>query len=52
MCLWTDLKLQSQLPEEWLSGKQYLDMCHIEPAEHTALGTIPSTETEEGKIAA
>ena len=38
--------------EEWLSGKRYHDISHLEPSEDAALGTILATESAEGDMAA
>jgi len=51
-CLRLVTALCVEQSEEWLSGKRYLDMSHLEPSEDAALGTIPATESEEGDMAA
>ena len=51
-CLRLVTALCVEQSEEWLSGKRYLDMSHLEPAEHAAQGAIPATEDEEGDMAA
>ena len=51
-CLRLVTALCIEQTEEWLSGKQYLDMSHLEPGEDAALATIPATEIEEGDMAA
>jgi len=51
-CLRLVTALCVEQSEEWLSGKRYLDMSHLEPTEDAALGTIPATEDGEGIMAA
>src|SRR6056297_2543678 len=51
-CLRLVTALCVEQSEEWLSGKRYLDMSHLEPSENAAEGTIPATEDEEGDMAA
>ena len=51
-CLRLVTALCVEQSEEWLSGKRYLDMSHLEPSENAADGTIPATEDEEGDMAA
>ena len=51
-CLRLVTALCVEQSEEWLSGKRYLDMSHLEPTGDAALGSIPATEDEEDNMAA
>ena len=50
-CLRLVTALCVEQSEEWLSGKRYLDMSHLEPSED-ARGAIPATEDEADVMAA
>ena len=51
-CLRLVTALCVEQSEEWLSGKRYLDMSHLEPTEDAAQGKTPATEDGEGDMAA
>jgi transposase-like protein len=51
-CLRLVTALCVEQSEEWLSGKRYLDMSHLEPTEDAAQEAIPASQDEEGTMAA
>ena len=51
-CLRLVTALCVERSEEWLSGKQHLDMSQLEPSEDAASGAIRATEDDEDDIAA